>query len=50
MSPNYSATMTLTYGFDENHQPVTGTACLSMFRMDVTEIYNNFTFFLPLFP
>jgi hypothetical protein len=47
--PSTHEKATVTYGFDNNNQPITGNECPSRFRVDWEKNNHSGTFFLPLY-
>jgi hypothetical protein len=48
--PGIQTTITSTYGFDDNNQPITGGACPTTFRVDWVVGTQSGTLFLQLYP
>jgi hypothetical protein len=48
--PVILAKLTSTFGYDDNHQPITGGECPTSFLVDWSEAGQTGTFFLELYP
>ncbi|MBI5217300.1 MAG: hypothetical protein HY958_00020 [Bacteroidia bacterium] len=46
--PSYDKSVTATFGYDSNNQPVTGTNCPTKFKLDWVKGSNSGTIYLPI--